>query len=88
MAGTVTAIQSGRSRPLASDQLLAFPVALLYARHPIEVPLSRVRLILQDGLDPVIVPPLPSRGSQDAPLFEVARDRDQPIIPARKHLED
>jgi hypothetical protein len=56
--------------------------------YSVEVPRARVGFVLQDRLDPVIVPPLPTLAGQDAALFEVAGNRDKPELAARKHLED
>ena len=90
IAGTLTAIQSGRSPkdPLATDHFLAFAVRIRGVHYPVEVPRARVGFVLQYRLDPVIVPPLPALAGQDAALFEVARNRDKPKVAACKHLED
>jgi hypothetical protein len=88
MAGTLTAVRTIPEDPLATDHFLALAVRIRGVDYSVEVPRAGVRFVLQDRFDPVIVPPLPPRGGQDAALFEVARDRDKPIVAARKHFED
>jgi hypothetical protein len=70
---------------LSPNQLLAFPVAFLYARHPVEVPDSRVGLIFQHPFDAIVVPRGLSAARWDAVGFEVPNDRDEPIGAAREH---
>src|SRR6516165_10492057 len=70
-------------QPLAPDQLLVLPVAVLYARHPIEVPDSRIRLILQHRFNTVVVPPGLSAARWDPVAFKVSNDRDESKIAAR-----